>query len=60
MYGKNAKHIAVGETEDPLREELNCFIAGIRAGAPKAPVTPQDALNGLLAAEMILRALSEE
>lgn len=58
VYGKNARHIAVGETEDPLREELNCFIAGIRAGASKAPVTPQDALNGLLAAEMILRALS--
>ena len=60
VYGKKARHIDVGETEDPLREELDCFIAGIRAGASQAPVTPGDALSGLLAAEMILASLSKQ
>ena len=59
VYGRNARHVGVGEAEDPLRAELDCFIAGIRVGASKAPVSPQDALSGLLAAEMILQALSE-
>jgi predicted dehydrogenase len=58
VHGKNSRHIPVDGVEDPLRNELDCFITGIRAGASVAPVTPQDALNGLLAAEMILRSLS--
>jgi hypothetical protein len=43
--------------DDPLRAELDCFLAGIRAGATQAPLQLQDAVKGLLAAEMVLKAL---
>lgn len=58
VFGGNRRHIDVREADDPLRAELECFLQGIRSGVSQAPVTPEDALNGLLAAEMILHALS--
>jgi predicted dehydrogenase len=57
VFGADYRKVAIDADDDPLRAELDCFLAGIRAGASQAPVTPQDALNGLMAAEMILGAL---
>lgn len=57
VFGPARRRIDMSAPDDPLRTELDCFLAGIRARASQAPVTPQDALNGLLAAEMILHAL---
>lgn len=57
IFGKTRRRIELAADDDPLRTELETFLAGIRAGSSRAPVTPQDALHGLLAAEMILVAL---
>lgn len=57
LHAESHRSIPVEGNDDPLRTELECFLAGIRAGASRAPVSLQDALNGLLAAEMILEAL---
>lgn len=58
VFGRTHRHISIAPDDDPLRAEIDCFLAGVRAGASQAPVTPQDALHGLLAAEMILEALA--
>lgn len=58
VYGAERRRIALDEAEDPLRMELDCFLQGIRSGKSGAPVRPQDAYEGLLAAEMIVEALS--
>ena len=58
VYGETRWRIEVGELDDPLRTELECFLAGIRAGRSHAPVTPEHAQNGLIAAEMIIRELA--
>jgi predicted dehydrogenase len=47
-----------GANEDPLTAELECFLAGIRDGVSRSPVTLTDAHHGLLAAEMILADLA--
>ena len=60
VFAADHRHIAVPADEDPLRAELDCFLTGIRAGVSQAPVTPGDALNGLLAAEMIIEALDRQ
>lgn len=57
VFGPARRHIDMSAPDDPLRTELDCFLAGIRARASQAPVKPKDALNGLLAAEIILQAL---
>lgn len=57
IFGQSRRRIALEEPEDALGAELDCFLAGIRAGRSLAPVTPQDALDGLNAAEMVLDAL---
>ncbi|MHA6687597.1 Gfo/Idh/MocA family protein [Mesorhizobium sp. A556] len=44
--------------EDPLTAELECFLAGVRDGVSRSPVTLTDAYHGLLAAEMILADLA--
>ncbi|MFI0842538.1 Gfo/Idh/MocA family protein [Mesorhizobium sp. IMUNJ 23232] len=57
VFGPARRHIDISAADDPLRTELDCFLTGIDARESLAPVTPEDALNGLLAAEMILHAL---
>lgn len=52
------RHLPYDGGDDPLRTELDAFLAGVRAGHLLAPVTPDDALNGLLVAERIVRSLS--
>jgi predicted dehydrogenase len=59
VYGADYRKVVLNANDDPLRAELQCFVAGIRAGANQAPVTPNEALSGLVAAEMILDALGE-
>lgn len=44
--------------DDPLHAELRTFIQGIQSGRNVAPVTPDDALRGLLIAERIVRAVA--
>ena len=57
VYGASHRRIAADAGGDPLRTELDCFLSGIRAGASQAPVCPRDALDGILAAEMVMKAL---
>ncbi len=57
VHGASSRRIEIEASDDPLRTELDCFVAGIRAGKSLAPVSPSDALNGLVAADLILRAL---
>ncbi|CAM5292863.1 Inositol 2-dehydrogenase [Aquamicrobium terrae] len=57
IFGRSHRRVAIDAADDPLRAELDCFLAGIRAGTCLAPVSPQDALDGLVAAEMVLAAL---
>ena len=52
------RHLAEDDTDDPLRTELEAFLSGIRAGSLRAPVAPEDALEGLLVAERIVTALA--
>ncbi len=56
--GEGHRHIASDASDDPLRTELETFLAGIRAGRSVAPVTPDDALQGIVAAERIVAALA--
>lgn len=58
IHGAAVRRIALGRDDDALRRELECFLDGIRSGALHAPVSPRDALDGLVAAEMILEALA--
>ena len=60
VHGETHRTLALDPADDPLRTEVTCFLSGIRAGRSEAPVTPEDALNGLLAAEMILEALDTQ
>lgn len=59
VHGASVRRIEIEASDDPLRTELDCFVAGIRAGKLLAPVSPADALNGLIAADMILEALHD-
>ncbi|WP_274629488.1 Gfo/Idh/MocA family protein [Arvimicrobium flavum] len=59
IFGSLQRRISVDASDNPLRAELDCFLRGIRAGRSHAPVTPQDAMNGLLAAEMIIGKLNQ-
>ncbi|MGD9511028.1 MAG: Gfo/Idh/MocA family protein [Geminicoccaceae bacterium] len=59
LRARESRRIAVPAEDDPLRTELECFLAGVRAGASRAPVRPEDAVDGLEAAGMILRALAD-
>jgi predicted dehydrogenase len=56
--GEGHRHIPSDASDDPLRTELETFLAGIRAGRSVAPVTPDDALQGIVAAERIVAALA--
>lgn len=58
LYGAECRRITFVDIDDPLRAELDCFLADIRFGKSRAPVKPQDAYQGLVAAEMIVEALS--
>lgn len=58
LHARESRRIAIPAEDDPLRTELECFLEGIRAGASRAPVTPEDAVDGLEAAGTILRALA--
>jgi predicted dehydrogenase len=60
IFGESCRRIDMREADDPLRTQLECFLQGVRSGVLQAPVTPEDALNGLLAAEMILQSLSRQ
>lgn len=57
VHGAGRRRIMVDAADDPLRAELDCFLAGIRAGTTQAPLQLQDAVKGLLAVEMVLKAL---
>ena len=57
LFGRAGRRIVPDMPEDALRAEIDVFLAGIRAGKSRAPVTPQDALDGLKTAEMVLEAL---
>ncbi|MFO1047270.1 MAG: hypothetical protein U1E52_05145 [Geminicoccaceae bacterium] len=59
LHARETGRIAIPAEDDPLRTELECFLEGIRAGASRAPVTPEDAVDGLAVAAMILRALAD-
>lgn len=57
--GARAWEIAAGSNEgDPLRLQLECFLAGVEAGTNLAGVSLIDAINGLSAAEMIVDSLT--
>lgn len=58
IYGAECRRIPLEDIDDPLRAELDCFLQSIRSGTSSAPVGPQDAYEGLLAAEMVVEALS--
>jgi predicted dehydrogenase len=60
VFGLSHRRISLAHDDDPLRAEIDCFLAGIRAGVSQAPVTPQDALHGLAAAEMVLAGLATQ
>lgn len=53
------RNLQVAADDDPLRTELEAFLAGIRAGHLLAPVTPEDALKGLRVAERVVTALAQ-
>ncbi|MBL8580296.1 MAG: Gfo/Idh/MocA family oxidoreductase [Mesorhizobium sp.] len=57
IFGSHRERIPVDTKDDPLRRELECFLDGIRSGVLKPPVTPQDALDGLVVAEAIIGSL---
>lgn len=58
IYGTEFRRIPLEDIDDPLRTELDCFLQRIRSGESSVPVGPQDAYEGLLAAEMVIEALS--
>lgn len=57
IFGAERERIALDIHDDPLRTELECFLGGIRSDIVKWPVSPQDALDGLVLAEAIVEAL---
>lgn len=57
LFGETRRRIDIDVNDDPLRTELECFLSGIRSGKAPAQVSPEDALQGLIAAEMIVDAL---
>lgn len=59
IHATESRREETGTEPDPLRAELICFLSGIRNGRLAAPVTAEDALNGLHAAELIMAALAQ-
>jgi predicted dehydrogenase len=57
VFAGESRRIPADAADDPLRTELLCFLDGIRSGTSRAPVTPDDAVDGLVVATMILAAL---
>lgn len=57
IFGADRESLPFDTQDDPLRTELECFLGAIRSGAFKSPVTPQDALDGLIVAEAIVESL---
>jgi len=57
IYAAGRERVELDAQNDPLRTELDCFLTAIRSGARQLPVTPQDALDGIIAAEAVLEAL---
>jgi predicted dehydrogenase len=57
VYGETARRRPADLPDDPLGAELDGFLKGIVAGRNLSPVSLDDALDGILAAEMILDAL---
>jgi predicted dehydrogenase len=57
IFGAEHERIPLDAQDDPLRTELECFLGGIRSGTLKSPVTPEDALDGLVVAEAIIDSL---
>lgn len=58
VAGDKTYELEVDAHDDPIKAELECFVAGIEAGRNLAQVSLIDARDGLRAAEMILDALS--
>jgi predicted dehydrogenase len=58
IYAATRDRIELDPDDDPLRTELECFLTAIRLRDRQLPVTPQNALDGITAAEAILAALS--
>lgn len=59
LYTAEGHHqLPLASDDDPLRVELEAFLSGIRSGRLVAPVTPEDALRGLLIAERIVRMVN--
>jgi len=58
IYSATCERIELDAQYDALRTELDCFLSAIRSGGRQLPVKPRDALDGLLAAEAILKALA--
>jgi predicted dehydrogenase len=58
IHATTFERVELDLRDDPLRTELECFLAAIRSGGGQLPVTPQDALDGITAADAILVALS--
>lgn len=59
IYATGRERIELDAQDDPLRTELDCFLTAIRSGARQLPVTPRDALDGIIAAEAVLEALRQ-
>lgn len=57
LFGAARRRIGIDVADDPLRTELECFLEGIRSGNAPTDVTPDDALQGLVAAELVMDAL---
>ncbi len=57
VFGPTPRRIDLARDDDPLRTELECFVAGVRAGKSQSPVSPGEALAGLELAERIMEAL---
>lgn len=57
IYATTRDRLELDPGDDPLRAELECFLAAIRSGSRHLPVTPRDALDGITAAETILAGL---
>lgn len=59
IHAATCERIEVDADDDPLRTELDCFLAAIRSGGRGLPIVPRDALDGIVAAEAVIEALAE-
>ena len=59
IYTTARDRLELDADDDPLRTELECFLAAIRSGSRHLPVTPRDALDGITAAEAVLAGLGK-